>query len=59
MESWEDELNRFLLEEEEEDDELFLIVIPAIIACLYEAKNARAHLISLWRKKGGGNLKRS
>nr|TKW33550.1 hypothetical protein SEVIR_2G244401v2 [Setaria viridis]TKW33551.1 hypothetical protein SEVIR_2G244401v2 [Setaria viridis] len=30
MESWEDEVRRFMLEEKEEDDELFLVMVPAL-----------------------------
>nr|XP_034596986.1 uncharacterized protein LOC117858087 isoform X2 [Setaria viridis]XP_034596993.1 uncharacterized protein LOC117858087 isoform X2 [Setaria viridis] len=38
MESWEDEVRRFVLEEEEEDDELFLVMVPTLQQCLYEEK---------------------
>ncbi|XP_004963861.1 uncharacterized protein LOC101765132 [Setaria italica] len=37
MESWEDEVRRFMLEEEE-DEELFLAMVPALQQCLYEEK---------------------
>ncbi|XP_034571864.1 protein ANTAGONIST OF LIKE HETEROCHROMATIN PROTEIN 1-like [Setaria viridis] len=40
MESWEDEVRRFMLEEEEEDDELFLVMVPALQQCLYEEKRS-------------------
>ena len=28
MDSWDEEVRRFMLEEEEEDDELFLVLVP-------------------------------
>jgi hypothetical protein len=38
METWEDDLRRFMLEQEEEDDEFFLILLPALQLCLYAEK---------------------
>ncbi|WVZ83983.1 hypothetical protein U9M48_031069 [Paspalum notatum var. saurae] len=48
MASWEEQLNRFLLEEEEEDDEFFSIIVPAVLSCLYEDKRPE-HTSSLSR----------
>jgi len=31
MDSWEDQVRRFMVDEEEEDDELFLVMVPALI----------------------------
>ena len=38
MDSWEDQVRRFMLDEEEEDDELFLVMVPALQLCLYDEK---------------------
>jgi len=38
MDSWEDQVRRFMLDEEEEDDELFLIMVPALQLCMYDEK---------------------
>ena len=38
MDSWEEEIRRFMLEEEEEDDELFLILVPALQLAMYDEK---------------------
>ena len=38
MDSWEDQVRRFMLDEEEEDDELFLVMVPALQLCLYSEK---------------------
>jgi hypothetical protein len=38
METWEDDLRRFILEQEEEDDEFFLVLVPALQLCLYDEK---------------------
>ncbi|WVZ98380.1 hypothetical protein U9M48_043835 [Paspalum notatum var. saurae] len=46
MDSWEEELKRFLLEEEEDDDELFFIIVPAVLLGLHEEKKAK-HTSSL------------
>jgi hypothetical protein len=36
METWEDDLRRFMLEQEEDDDEFFLVLLPALQLCLYD-----------------------
>ena len=33
MDSWEDQVRRFMLDEEEDDDELFLVMVPALQLC--------------------------
>ena len=38
MDSWEEEIRRFMLEEEEEDDELFLVLVPALQLAMYDEK---------------------
>jgi len=38
MDSWDEEVRRFMLEEEEEDDELFLILVPALQLAMYDEK---------------------
>ena len=38
MDSWEDQVRRFMLDEEEEDDELFLVMVPALQLCMYDEK---------------------
>ena len=38
MDSWEEEVRRFMLEEEEEDDELFLVLVPALQLAMYDEK---------------------
>ena len=34
MDSWEDQVRRFMLDEEEEDDELFLVMVHALQLCI-------------------------
>ncbi|KAG2627978.1 hypothetical protein PVAP13_3KG266803 [Panicum virgatum] len=34
MDSWEDQVRRFMLDEEEVDDELFLVMVPALQLCI-------------------------
>ena len=38
MDSWDEEVRRFMLEEEEEDDELFLVLVPALQLAMYDEK---------------------
>src|SRR6185312_1937055 len=38
MDSWEEEVRRFMLEEEEEDDELFFVLVPALQLSMYHEK---------------------
>jgi len=38
MDSWEDQVRRFMLDEEEVDDELFLVMVPALQLCMYDEK---------------------
>jgi len=38
MDSWEEEIRRFMLEEEEEDDELFFVLVPALQLAMYDEK---------------------
>jgi hypothetical protein len=38
METWEDDLRRFMLEQEEEDDDFFLVLLPALQLCLSDEK---------------------
>ena len=38
MDSWDEEIRRFMLEEEEEDDELFLVLVPALQLAMYDEK---------------------
>ena len=38
MDSWEEEIRRFMLEEEEEDDELFFVLVPALQLGMYDEK---------------------
>ncbi|PUZ69871.1 hypothetical protein GQ55_2G159200 [Panicum hallii var. hallii] len=38
MDSWEDQVRRFMSQEEEEDGELFLVMVPALQLCLYDEK---------------------
>ena len=37
MDSWDEEVRRFMLEEEE-DDELFLVLVPALQLAMYDEK---------------------
>ena len=39
MDSWENEIRRFMLEEEE-DDELFLLLVPTLQLCMYDEKKS-------------------
>ena len=38
MDSWEDQVRRFMLDEEENDDQLFLVMVPALQLCMYNEK---------------------
>jgi len=38
MDSWDEEVRRFMLEEEEENDELFLVLVPALQLAMYYKK---------------------
>ena len=38
MDSWEEEVRRFMLEKEEEDDELFFVLVPALQLGMYDEK---------------------
>ena len=38
MDSWEDQVRRFMLDEEEVDDELFLVMVPVLQLCMYDEK---------------------
>jgi hypothetical protein len=38
MDSWDEEVRRFMLEEEEDDDELFLVLVPALQLAIYDEK---------------------
>jgi len=58
MDSWEDQVRRFMLDEEEEDDELFLVMVPALIVPI-RWEDAIAYLISIWGRKGERNFRRS
>ena len=41
MDSWEEEVRRFMLEEEEEDDELFFVLVPALQLGMYDEKEPK------------------
>ena len=38
MDSWEDQVRRFMLDEEEKDDQLFLVMVPTLQLCMYDEK---------------------
>ncbi|KAG2613213.1 hypothetical protein PVAP13_4KG348776 [Panicum virgatum] len=38
MDSWDEEVRRFMLEEEEEDHELFFVLVPALQLGMYDEK---------------------
>ena len=44
MDSWEDQVRRFMLDEEEEDDNLFLAIVPSLQLCMYDEKIPAPHL---------------
>ena len=38
MDSWDEEVRRFMLEEEEEDDELFFVLVPTLQLGMHDEK---------------------
>ena len=40
MDSWNEEVRRFMLEEEEEDDELFRVLVPTLQLGMYDEKES-------------------